>query len=108
MCARRPRPDVQEAFYHDLAGQRAGKRRVLAREEQRHREQRARQARPEERREPRVGVGDVGCPLVLSAVERCPATTRMAPLMKSANTKDTVESMVAKRMASRRPASVSA
>ena len=65
-----PQPDVQEAFHHDLAGQRAGQRRVLTGEQQRDGEKRAGELRAEERREQQVGVRDVRDALVARAVER--------------------------------------
>ena len=98
----RPQADVEEAFHHDLAGQRAGQRRVLPGAEQRDREQRARDARAEQRREQLVGVADVGDVLVAGAVERRRRHRRGSrALMKSANISATVESIVAKRIASR-------
>ena len=65
----RPQADVDEPFHHDLPGQRAGERGVLAGEEQRDGEQRARGAGAEQRRQQLVGVGDVGHLLVAGAVE---------------------------------------
>ncbi len=62
-------PQVDEPFHHDLPGQRAGERRVLARAEQRHREQHARHRRAEQRREQLIGVADLGDVLVPFAVE---------------------------------------
>src|SRR4029077_7797062 len=50
--------NVQEAFHHDLAGQRAGKRRILSGGEQRASKERARQARSKHGAEKFVGVGD--------------------------------------------------
>ena len=104
----RAQAQVDEAFHHDLAGERAGERGVLARAEQRHGEQHARHRRAEQRRQQLVRVADVGDVLVA----RCRGTsaaamTRIAALMKSANISATDESMVAKRIASRLPSCVS-
>ena len=80
----RPEPDVEEALHHDLAGERAGERRVLPGREQREREHRAR-ARAEQRREQLVRVldlGDLGVAAWCGSVAA--ATMRIAALMKSA------------------------
>ena len=96
-------PDVEEALHHDLAGERAGQRRVLSRGEQREREHgagRRRRAaasaacrRPGSRRPP-------CCRCVWNVAA---ATIRIAALMNSANESAIVESMKAKRTASRLP-----
>ncbi len=59
-----PRPvrqaQVEKAFHHDLAGKRRRHRRVEARGEQRHREQRRGDAEAEQRRQQLVGLADLG------------------------------------------------
>ena len=62
--------DIEETFHHDLAGERAGERRVLPGSEQRHGEERARHADAEQRAEQLVGVLDFRHVLVSRPVKR--------------------------------------
>ena len=98
----RPHAEVEEAFHHDLAGQRAGQRRVLARGEQREREQRAGDADAEHR------AAAAGRRPGSRRRRRCrvwwnvaAATIRIAALMNSANisANGRVDGRVAHRLA---------
>ena len=97
----RRQADVEEAFHHDLARQRAGDRRVLARREQRHGEEHARERGAEERRRA-GGTRRRYRPRLVAAVWKVAAARiRIAALMKKAKSSATVESSVANRIASR-------
>ena len=62
---------IEKTFHHDLAGQRAGERRILPRGEQRHGEERARHAHAEQRAEQLEGVLDFRDVLVARPMKSC-------------------------------------
>ena len=70
----RPQTDVEKSLHHDLAGQRAGQRRVLSGGEECEREKRARAGHAEHRRKEFVGVLDFGDIVAAPCVKRSPRT----------------------------------
>ena len=66
----RTEPDVDEALHHDLAGQRARQRRILAGGQQCHGEECACECSAQHWRQQHVGVVDIGHAGMLGAIER--------------------------------------